>query len=102
MTEKVILFFVVRSSAAAAADRIAALRAFHCDVLPHVVSQGDKPKLDADLRVGPEAEAFEALVELDVSEDGFRFDRPVAGMIQTPPACLQPSCLYPCRRCSAA
>ena len=81
VTEKVILFFVVRSSAAAAADRIAALRTFHCDVLPHVVSQGDKSELDADLRVGPEAEAFEALVERDVSEDVFRFDRPVAGMI---------------------
>ena len=78
-SRKVILFFVVRNSAAAAADRIAALRTFHCDVLPHVVSQGDKSELDADLCVGPEAEAFEARVERDVSEDGFCSTGPFPG-----------------------
>jgi len=57
-----------RSSAAAAADRIAA-HPLHCNIFLQIMSYRDKSELDVDLDVRLQAEALEAVVELDVAKD---------------------------------
>jgi len=52
-------------------------------------------ELDVDLRIGLQTEAFEAVVELDVTEDSFRLDGSVAAVTKTPFACKQPFRLCP-------
>ena len=52
-------------------------------ILAQIVSQCNQSKLDTDLRVAPEAEALEAVVELDVAEHGLGFDGAHAPVIES-------------------
>ena len=49
-------------------------------VLPEIVGKRDEAELDPHFPVRPEAEPLEAVVELDVPEDGFGFDGTVAAV----------------------
>ena len=53
------------------------------DVFPEIMRSCDKPELDGYLDLGLETEALEAVIELDVSKDSFRFYGPHTSVMQS-------------------